>query len=135
VFYQLLEEKVDVIRVDTHTVANLASACTTQAEFFMKICFLYNVLDFKRSPLRKLLAADPELKEKKGVKLLKQLLAEKGQSDNGALTFFEKIIAIRNKSYPAHTFDQENVSNILREIGYSIQYPDQRAGRGTGTQF
>ena len=67
------------------------------------------------------LATDPELKEKKEVKLLKQLLAEKGQSDNGALTFFEKIIAIRNKSYPAHRFDQEEVSNILREIG--LQYP------------
>jgi hypothetical protein len=127
VFYQLLGERVDVIEVDKHTAANLASPCTTRADFFTKICFLYNVLDFKRSPLRKLLttvnpnlAADPELKEKKGVKLLKQLLAEKGQSDNGALAFFEKIIAIRNKSYPAHKFDQE-VSNILREIG--LQYP------------
>jgi hypothetical protein len=44
VFYQSLGEKVDVIRVDTHTVANLASACTTQADFFMKISFLYKTL-------------------------------------------------------------------------------------------
>lgn len=86
VFSQLLRERADVMKVDAHIAAGLASPCTTQLDFFTKINFLYNVLDFDREPLRKLLAtAKPEWK---GVRLLKQLLAEGSQSDNGALTFF-----------------------------------------------
>jgi hypothetical protein len=116
---QLLgERKVDVVKIDAHLAAGLASPCITQLDFFMKIDFLYNILDFDREPLRKLLkTVKPEWK---GVTLLKQLLAENDQPDNGAIAFFEKIIFIRNKTYPAHRFDQE-VINVLREIG--LQYP------------
>jgi hypothetical protein len=119
VLSQLLgERKVDIVKVDTHLAAGLASPCITQLDFFTKIDFLYNILDFDREPLRKLLkTVKPEWK---GIALLKQLLAENDQYDNGALAFFEKIIFIRNKTYPAHRFDPE-VINILREIG--LQYP------------
>jgi hypothetical protein len=117
-FSQLLGEKVNVVKVDARLAANLASPCTTELDFFMKIDFLYNILDFEREPLRKLvLVTKPEWK---GVTLFRQLLDEKGQSDEGALAFFEKVILVRNKTYPAHRFDS-TVINILREMG--LQYP------------
>jgi len=117
-FSQLLGEKVKVIKVDAYLAAGLASPCTGQLDFFTKIGFLYNLLDFEREPLRKLVrVAKPEWK---GVTLLKQLLAEKEQPDEGALAFFEKVILVRNKSYPAHRFDS-GVLDVLREIG--LQYP------------
>jgi hypothetical protein len=122
VFSQLLGEKVKVVKVDAYLAANLASPCSTQLEFFTKIGFLYNLLDFDREPLRKLVSmAEPRWK---GVTLLKKFLAEKGQSDERALTFFEKVILVRNKTYPAHRFDPE-VVKVLCEIG--LQYPVSNA--------
>lgn len=133
IFSQLLGgRKVDIIKVDAHLAAGLASPCITQYDFFTKIDFLYNILDFDRESLRQLLATvKPEWK---GITLVRQLLVERHQSDDGALAFFEKIVSIRNKTYPAHRFDPKVIS-ILREIG--LQYPVSSVvdWQKTGTLF
>ena len=119
---QLLGEKVEVVKVDPRLAAGLASPCKAEIDFFTKIDFLYNLLDFERKPLCRLVSmAKPDLK---GVTLLKKFLAEKGQSDEGALAFFEKVILVRDKTYPAHRFDPK-VVEVLREIG--LQYPASNA--------
>lgn len=119
---QLLGERVEVVKVDPRLAAGLASPCKAEIDFFTKMDFLYNLLDFEVKPLRRLVPmAKPELK---GVTLLKKFLAEKGQSDEGALAFFEKVILVRDKTYPAHRFDPK-VVNVLREMG--LQYPVSNA--------
>lgn len=119
IFSQLTGEKrVEVIKIDTHLVAGLASPCVTQLDFFTKIGFLYSVLELKREPLRNLVKdCKPE---EKGITLLKRLFKEYNQSDNGALNFFEKIIFVRDHSYPAHKLSHE-VFGVLREMG--LKYP------------
>ncbi|MEM0049573.1 MAG: hypothetical protein QXW39_03445 [Candidatus Bathyarchaeia archaeon] len=115
---QMTGEKIDIIKVDKFIAAELASPCSTQPDFFIKIDFLYNILDLDREPLRKLIKETKP--EWKGITLLKQLLKESNQPDYGALNFFEKIIFIRNKTYPAHRFDPD-VIRVLHEVG--LKYP------------
>jgi len=125
VFSQLLgERRVAVIRVDHHLAAGLATPCTSQFDFFTKIALLYNILDFDRESLRRLLKATKPDPQWKGVTLLKHLLAEYGQynqPEREAIAFFERVIAVRDKTYPAHRYAPEEVARILREIG--LRYP------------
>ncbi|MEM2750846.1 MAG: hypothetical protein QXH53_04170 [Nitrososphaerales archaeon] len=62
--------------------------------------------------------------EEEDITLLKQLFKEYNQSDNGAINLFEKIIFIRDHTYPAHKFSPE-VIDVMREI--NLKYPVSNA--------
>jgi len=108
-----------LLKIDTHTGAGLASPCISQMDYFQKIAFLASVLEINSSEIRKIVEHYED--EWKGVKLLKQYLEEKNQINHAAFEFLERVIRLRNKRYPTHKFDSNEVTKIMKSMG--LLYP------------
>ncbi len=119
VFQKLSNNNKNLMTVDTHTGAGLASPCISTKNYFEKVTFLASILEMDISELRN--QTEKYEEEWKGLKLLKQYLKENDQEIGASFEFLEKIIKLRNKIYPTHKFDSKEVPKIMKSLGLS--YP------------
>lgn len=119
VFQKLSNNNKNLMTIDTHTGAGLASPCISTKNYFEKVTFLASILEMDISELRN----QTEKYEEgwKGLKLLKQYLKENNQEIGASFEFLEKIIKLRNKIYPTHKFDSKEVPQIMKSLG--LLYP------------
>jgi len=123
IFTQLLGEKriVEVMRIDTKIVAELATPCFTEKDFFVKVGYMYNVLDVNVSALRRLVTRYD--KNWKGIKLVEQFLEERELLDEvrDVIEFWRDIIRLRDWSYPYHRRRDEKILEVMNRLG--LKYP------------
>ncbi len=113
-----------LVKIDMHFATAIASPCISQNDFFEKNDHLAASLDMDISAIRKLLREYED--NWKGLSLLKQYFQEKGHLDDQPFQFLECIIALRNKTPPAHKFSSSEVPAIMRQIGFD--YPPATKG-------
>jgi len=123
IFTQLLGERklVKVMKIDTRTIVELSTPCFSEKDFFVKIGYIYNVLDIDVKVLRRLVSEYRE--DWKGIKLVEQFLRERGLLDEvkDVIEFWRDLVRLRDCSYPYHRASDRRVLEIMNRLG--LKYP------------
>jgi len=126
IFTQLLGERklVEVMKIDTRVIAELGTSCFSEKDFFVKIGYIYNVLDMDIEALRRLVSKYEE--DWKGIKLVEQFLRERGLLNEikDVIEFWKDLVRLRDCSYPYHRASERRVLEIMNRLG--LKYPSAK---------
>lgn len=125
-FWQLLGERIDLIRVTTDQVTLMASPCYSYIDLASKVGVLASLVEMNIKELRKLVKNYEE--DWKGLKLLEVLFKDRGKYSDDlerALKILRAAVMLRNKIPPYHPPSEREALKMAKRLGIQLTVTSQ----------